>query len=236
MSTSAEVTPIPIKELLIEATFAQNRALRPGVKVIDLGILGEEAERIQDRSSQLPVGSRIEFAIPALVSNTKKLLLRREEISGTIGSAEAGIGVNLRPNYENLSKIERQELFIATHIHNLIYPLPPSPNDFRKFFAEDSHPYSETCVFISNPLEKIVIFRGENTPGWGVDDLLAKVEKWNRNLKIYRFRAITTSLTASLDEQERKAQMEFLMDLVKRYDILAFSCPLKENIARRMTF
>lgn len=68
MSTFAEMSPIPIKELLIEATFAPNRALRPGVDAIDLGVLGQEAERIYDKSVN---GDRNEYVIPAMVTNDK---------------------------------------------------------------------------------------------------------------------------------------------------------------------
>lgn len=101
----AEGTLLPLKELLVEATFAPNRALRPGVTQVDLGPLGKKAEELHDKST---ASGRIEYACPAFVTSTKKLLLRNEDFIGNTQDVSSTFEVTTRRNAKYLPRQLRQ--------------------------------------------------------------------------------------------------------------------------------
>ncbi|MFA5933139.1 MAG: hypothetical protein WCV81_02620 [Microgenomates group bacterium] len=234
MSTSSEKEPISIKELLIKATFAPNRALRPGVEVIDLGILGEEAERLHDLSA---TGTKIEYMLPAIITSDRKIKLRKEDIHGSGKSVAYLMKIRLERNYTRLPKEKRQEYFLAVGIHNHPVPTPPSPCDLGGLFLSDENPIASTAVFTSSEAEKIVLFRGENTPGWTRDFIDQKVISWDKMIEERAFASLRPNMLMREQTQtNRRVQMAWLRDVVAKYDLQAFSCPIRENIARRMIF
>lgn len=232
----SEISPIPIKELLIEATFAPNRALRCGVEAIDLGVLGKEAERIFDKSIAEHNGKK-EYLLPVIVTPTKKLFLRKEEISGADMHVSGIFEIKMNINYYDVPKQRRQSYFIAANIHNHPVPMPPSPRDFMPLFIEDINPGGNTATFISSVLEKIIVFRGEKTPEWTWAFAEQRISAWDAMIRSRVEKFLAPGMPyVQMDDLNRRVQMAWLRDVVAKYDLQAFSCPLRENIARRMIF
>lgn len=240
MGTIAEGTPIPFEKLLIEATFSCKRGLRNNVNVIDLGECGKKAEDMKD-ISELIDGN--EHRVDAVVTNNSKLILM-DEVIGNSRSVRSGFKLNLRDDYKILAKKERQEYFFGAPIHNHTAPMPPSPDDLGLMFLEDSHPWGQTALLISTEYEKIAVFRGEQTPEWSLDCVNLQVQLWMKSLdeRVMLRVAIESLLrgnelgTERRIEINRLEQMLFFHKMISEYDLKAFSCPLRENIARRMIF
>ncbi|MFA5933140.1 MAG: hypothetical protein WCV81_02625 [Microgenomates group bacterium] len=104
MSIFNEGAPNPVKELLIEATFASNRALRPAVDLIDLEELGLESERIYDKSVSGECLDRVECLLPASVTADRKLELHGEEIGRLHLKASSMLDIGLDLNFYKLPK------------------------------------------------------------------------------------------------------------------------------------
>ncbi len=223
-----EGSPTPIKELLIEATFAKNRAIRDSVTRIDLGVLGSVAERLSDKGR---IDAQ-EWAITALVTQDNKLLLSNQEVMGDSSSVTPELRVRVFMNKRNLPRRFWQDRFIATLIHNHPVELPPSPKDLGYIFLEDSDPSATTAVFIASPGWKTVIFRGAKTPQ--LTNLQSAIQQalWidltqqalnsvvNRETNSEHFRLL-----------EMEAQRALIMSLSREYDLRVYGCPIRENIA-----
>lgn len=228
-------TSIPIKELLIEATFAPNRALRKGVYRIDLGELGKEAERLYDKAES---GPKIEYCSPALVTADRKLLLHKEGISGTNEQVRIQLQVQIRKNAGLLPKYLRQNRFIGALIHNHPeFELGPSPTDMQSLFLEDTYKEAQTAVFVATPNTKIILFRGDLTPQWTKEFATEKERLWYRltRERLSQFNSPYTLFVENADLQ-RRVRNALLRKIASTYDLQVFMCPLRENVAFRASF
>lgn len=228
----AENTPIPLKELLINATFAPNRALRPGVTRIDLGVIGSEAARLYEKGTV----DRNEHTLPSFVTSDKRLLLANQETIGDFNSATTTVAIRRIANFTG-PKQQRQDRFIASLIHNHPSDLPPSTEDLRRIFLSDEETFGATAVFVANSDTKTVVFRGPNTPQYSDKESQDKVIEWDKLIEKVALNNWDPSMSLEqIKVLEKAAQMIFFQQLAIVADLRIFNSPVTENIASLQSF
>lgn len=224
----SEHAPIPLKELLIEATFAPNRAVRAGVTRIDLGIIGSEAGRLYEKG----IVDGNEHILPSFVTSEGRLLLANQETVGDFDSVTASIAIRRRAASFAGPKQQRQDRFVAALIHNHPSHLPASTEDIRRIFLSDEETFGATAVFVANSDTKTVIFRGPNTPQYSDKESQDKVDEWDKLIEQVALKNWDPSMgMEEIKAIEKAAQTIFLQQLALIADLRIFNCPLRENIA-----
>lgn len=223
----AEILPVPIKEILIEATFAPNRAIRKDVLSIDLGALGIEAERLYNKGK---IDGK-EHVNPTLVTSDRRLLLA---IKDTDGDSEGGLVTLAIRRFGPLDwpKDLRQDRFVGVLIHNHTDRLPTSTTDLRRLFLANSEIFAATATFVANTDTKTVIFRGPKTPEYSDKESKEKVKEWDLAIERIMLARIISGVTfGSILDLNRIAQLDFIRTFSRSNDLRIFTCPLRENIA-----
>jgi hypothetical protein len=222
-----ESTPIPLKELLIEATFAPNRAIKPGVTRIDLGVIGDEARRLYENG----IVDGNEHTLPSFVTSDRRLLLANQEIVGDSNSAITKVAIRRLANFTG-PKQQRQDRFVASLIHNHPSDLPPSTEDLRRIFLSDHETFGATAVFVANSDTKTVIFRGPNTPQYSDQESQDKVVGWDKLIESVALKNWDPVMSIEeIEALDKAAQTIFLQQLALIADLRIFNCPLEENVA-----
>lgn len=222
-----ENAPIPLKELLIEATFASNRAIRAGITRIDLGVIGSEAGRLYEKGTV----DGNEHILPSFVTSDRRLLLANQETIGDFNSATTSVAIRRLANFAS-PKQQRQDRFVASLIHNHPSDLPPSTEDLRRIFLSDKETFGATAVLVANSDTKTVVFRGPNTPQYSDKESQDKVVEWDQLIERVALNNWDPTMSIEqIKELEKAAQMIFFQQLALIADLRVFNCPLKENIA-----
>jgi len=235
--SATENQPIPLKELLIEATFAPNRALRPEVKTIDLGVLGQEAEKLYDRGEQ--EFEEIEFGQMAIVTSDRRLLLLKEDIVGERRQVHMKLGfkITVLEVSDTFPKRFRQNRFMAVAIHNHPLEMPPSTFDLNNLFLSDKSPLAHTAVLVASPTKKTLIFRGLDTPQWSEEEIELNRLMWDLDSQT-RFEQFYTDNMTVIETTALSSRVQniVLNHIALEHDLRVFICPLRQNIASLATF
>lgn len=230
---------ITLRDALVNATFANNRAMHPDVKSLQLGTLGREADELMELTLQHP--QKVEYGKLIYATPQHTLLVPTVPVEGTFrqGNGTGGevafkMSISTFPNRRTWAKEQRQDRFVVTAMHtHSDLDFPPSPQDMLNLFLADDNIKAQTAVFVitksqktdgSLTSNKYILFRGEHTPQWTDAQANEKVQQWLKMLT-ERVRA-HLSPYMSREEQSAinaRAQGALMRHLVRAYDLRLFT-------------
>lgn len=230
------IHPVPtLKELLIKSTLSPSVSIPEGIQKIDLGVLGEEAEGILDRSIRDPKG--LERARCIYVTPEGGMLFQTKDDIGSKTEhgqkTESTISAKKAPGEMNLPRHLSQDRFYAGAIHSHgVLDVPPSPNDFAPLFRNVDSIGIAPMLFVITPEQKLVYFRSINTPQWDENDVNQKILHWTTLLKSNIQNKIRPGMP--LPQQEginAVVTHSFIRSIRDKYHLRLYSCPADKNIA-----
>jgi len=233
--------PVLLRDLLIETTLSPDMAIRDGVKRIDLGNLGAEAETI--RANTLADPEKKERGRIVYVTYDRRLFVQTKDLvgkridTGDDGTIVEGIFPDLEilthKNFYAVQRQYRQNRFLATVIHcHKDIEIPASPQDMRYLLLNQFELSACPLVFVVTVQRKMLIFRGRGTPQFPQDIADKKVEGWYREMIERQKRFIKPEMSES--EQIgicARANHALIRQLAMKYDFRLYSCAVSENIA-----
>ncbi len=234
------IQPLPtLKEVLIKSTLSPNVSLPGDIPKINLGVLGQEADNLLDRSLRDPQG--LERGRMIYITPDGKLLLQSEDSVGVKDESgqktRANIHAKRNPLWMSLPRHMQQDRFFGGVIHSHgVHDLPPSPRDFTPLFSSVSSIGIAPMLFVITPEIKSVYFRSPNTPQWDDATLQKNIQSWEEKLMNQIRGKIRPGM--SYHQQVGINALEthqFIRSLQDRYQVKLFSCPTDKNIAVKET-
>lgn len=224
-----------LKEILVKSTLSPSVAIPDGIQKIDLGIFGEESEKLLDRSLKDPQG--IERGRMLYVTPEGGVLFQTKDSVGSITKdgqqTQMNISVKMAPKYINLPRPMNQDRFYAGIIHSHgTYDVPASPFDFTPLFRSVDSIGIAPMLFVVTPKLKSIYFRSNDTPQWDEETVNKKVVHWTELLRSSIQKRIQPGMSLPQIEGINAIQTYGLIRTLRdKYHLKLYSCPLHKNVA-----
>ncbi|MGA2911860.1 MAG: hypothetical protein ABSE17_04505 [Candidatus Levyibacteriota bacterium] len=229
-----QISPVPLyRDLLLRATLRDpNRAIGNDVTAVDFsGPFAETADKL-NLLTQSDLEKR-EHGTVVYVIPSGKVLIRNEITQGD--ETFVSIYTEVKPNVARffLPKAHKQDRFVGALIHSHPFDAPPSPLDLSNLLSSNKNALAHTSAFIVTPVRKILVFRGAQTPQFSQKEVEAKMNLWKKQIdeRVARLRTPAMSDLEVLD-MEARAQQTMVRQIIKKYGLRYFVCPVGQTIAR----
>ncbi len=216
------VASMDLVDFVTKAAHTRNMVIPDGVRKIDLGMIGEVAEGVLDRTLADPSG--LERLREITVSLDRKLRVGEKDSIGR----KTEEGQRLEPNY-----LVPFGHIVAAEVHSHgVDEVPLSPIDLASLFVKTQSPLARSTVFAITVERKMLAFRGEDTPQWEEKAVERKVAHWLK-LIYERVEKVEHKVQSQseMDVLMARVTHAMLRTLSRKYDIRLFSCPSEENVA-----
>lgn len=232
---------VPLKDVLIAASFSPNRSIDLSIQSLDLGIFGEEANKVLQLSFDDP--NHFEWFTRVYVStHERKVLLDKKPFRALTHKPQSvSPSITFKTPFGALGSRSpiNQDKYFATIIHSYPEATPTSSFDLGGILINSNYPEALTCAFSSSSVEKMLIFRGKNSPNFSRDQVDSLVQGWETEFQI-QFVEKNSAEMSPLDKWllERKLQWDLLIRLAQKYDLIIFRCAnrdFKVNTAARIS-
>lgn len=228
--------PIPtLKELLVTSIISPTVSLPDGIKKIDLGSIGREAEGLLKRSFQDSNG--LERGRLLLVSPNGEVKISTKDNIGSSNENGQEICIQLPVqtifSSQNLPRLQRQTYYLGGFVHSHgIFDLPISPQDLSHLFRNVDSPTIAPMIMVITPQLKSIYFRGKDTPQWDDNFISKKVFHWNNLIESN----VKNKIKYGMSKNEQigingQVIHKFIRAVKDKYDLRLYSCLVNSNIA-----
>lgn len=218
------IMPELLRDILLESTFASNRAVRGGVYSIDKGVFAQVADNLIAMS--LSDTQKKERLVRVLVEGNGRILVDQEH---TIGSPKEvsipvkGIKSDLRFPVRFIHPDNKSSyLAMVMHSHGLI-DVPPSPNDFYTVLLLTSFSAAASALYVATESQDYLVMRGPHAPQWTDEYIKMKADLWKRNWE-ERHRQLAQKWHSKKQDIDLQNRIQFgqLKQIARTYDLWVF--------------
>lgn len=224
---------VPLRDVLIQAALSPDVAIPTGIRRLDLGVFGTEAEELLERTLK-DLRARERERLVYVTHDRRILIQTRDTVAPLDNPSNLDFTVNVSRFLDHRERRgERQDSFLAAIIHShRLYGMPLSGRDLSYLFRTEYDPLVAPCVFAIISELKMLAFRTKDTPQWDNDTVEQKLAHW----RALGDKRVAGFLNPRMPEQERmatiaKANHALVRSIGRKYHLLFYSCPSWENVA-----
>jgi hypothetical protein len=182
-----------VEDVIVNATFGENRAVPSSVNTINLGQLGTDITSLRERSSvlgnNLEVGSFIYVTFDARIEAFEKIIECDKKFDLPF---EPDLGII---NIQASTPQERQSRLIGALVHTHPTDSPNTGFDLLSMLLEENHPYSAVASIVATPQYNYAVFRGYRTPFMSYEKAFNILKTDEENYEIDFWNSINSGMT-----------------------------------------
>lgn len=214
--------PELLRDVILNATFAPNRAINSSVTKINLGAIGDSMQELRRITASDPL--KRETGRLIYVTPDRRVLLQNGFFQGEPEKTNFRIDSDPLnpPPYYSRPPGERKYLGSAMHTHGA-YEVPPSGQDLGGLLLGNNERFAETAAIVLTPATNTIIFRGPATPNLTDLESNAKVALWFRNFTERMDMFLTPYLTREETiNMNARAITALIKQIAQKYDLKIF--------------